>query len=265
MRTPDIDAVWSATAVPMQSARLWRLGPLHLLVVRLPWEWEVAWWWDGPPLEEVCALAQPVSPDHDVPPGASRRRFAFGETVDPITLTPALGDRIFVAMPDRPFFVLPDESVRAHLSLPLWVQVRLGRKRRLAVEVPVHRPQDTWFGDPTAGTLGYASRTRMRLDGDAVLRHRLRAVVSVDIVNGAQTPLQVSRLRLPVPALALLRGAEGHLETTPVRYTRQRDDLALIDIGHTAAARVMVTPPREPSTAVGSLTRAFNAFFRGIS
>ena len=84
-------------------------------------------------------LAQPVSPDLAVPSGAERRRFAFGETVDPITLSPTLGDRIFVAMPDRPFFVLPDESVRAHLSLPLWVQVRLGRKQRLAIEMSPRR------------------------------------------------------------------------------------------------------------------------------
>lgn len=263
MRTPVPDAIWSSTAVPLHSARLWRLGPLHILVKRLPWEWEVSWWWHGAPLDEHCQLAEAVAPDVELPRGAHRQRFAFGETIDPITLTPALGDRIFVAMPDSPFFVLPDESVRAHLSLPLWVQVRLGRKHRLAVEMPVYRPQDTWFGDPTIGTLGYASRTLMRLDEDAVPRHRLRAVMSVNITNGAQTPLQVSRLRLPVPALTLLRDPAGHFETTRVRYIRQRDELALIDVGHSPADRVLVTPPRTPDGAVGTLTRAFNAFFRG--
>ena len=265
MHAPESDAVWSSTAVPLQSARRWQLGPLHILVARLPWEWEVSWWWEGAPLSDVCTLAEAVSAAVKRPPGAQSRRFAFGETVDPITLTPALGDRIFVAMPDRPFFVLPAESVRAHLSLPLWVQVRLGQKQRLAVELPVHRPQDTWFGDPTAGTLGYASRTRIRLDDDAVVRHRLRAVVSVDIVNGGQTPLQVSRMRLPVPALSLFRAPDGRFETTPVRYTRQRDELALIDIVSPDRDRREVCPPREPPTAVGNLTRAFNAFFGGIS
>lgn len=256
---------WSSTPVPMHAARLWQLGPLHLHVARRPWEWAVSWWWAGPPLAETCVVAEAVADDFALPADAQTRRFAFGETVDPLTLTAALGDRIFVAMPEQPFYVLPTDTVRAKVSVPLWLQVRVGTDRRLAVEIPVHRPQDTWFGGPTAGTLGYASRTAMQLDGPPVRATALRATIDLEIVNRADTPLQVSRIRLPVPELSLLRSATGDFLTPGVRFTRQRDDLALVDVGPVPGHTTVLAPPRTTASAVGSLTRSFNAFFERIS
>lgn len=265
MSEPAAPSPWGPTSVPLHSSLRWQLGPLFLVVSRRPWEWAVSWWWDGPPVSEVCRVAEPIPDDLELPADAVTQRFAFGETVDPLTLTAALGDRIFVAMPSQPFFVLPADSVRTHMTVPLWVQVRVGQDARLAVEIPVHRPQDTWFGGPTAGTLGYASRTAMQLQGFPAQESTLRAHLTVDIVNRADTPLQVSRLRLPVPQLALLRSAEGRFVTPPIRYTRQRDDLALIDVGAHDPAWTPVAAPRQPSSAVGDLTRAFNAFFGRIT
>jgi hypothetical protein len=261
MTEPAPDSLWTATSLPIHTARKWRLGPLHLVVARRPWEWAVSWWREGPPLADDSVLAEEVSPDDAIPPHAETQRFAFGETVDPLTLTPALGDRPFVVMPAQPFFVLPADSMRALVTVPLWVQVRVGADRRLALEIPVHRPHDTWFGSPTAGTLCYASRTAMQLKVDTAEMSHLRATIVVEIVNRSDTPLQVSRLQVPVPALPLLLDAAGRHVAPSVRFTRQRDDLALVDIVATDPSLTRVSAPRVSASPVGSLTRAFNAFF----
>lgn len=257
--------LWSATAVPLHEARLWRLGPLHLHVSRLPWQWTFSWWRDGQWLSGDLHVAEPAAPQVDTVPGLETRRFAFGETADPVSLTPALGDRDFVAVPDQPFFVLPAESIRAFVSVPLWVQVRVGQDARLAAEVPVIRPQDTWFGSPTAGTLCYASRTAMRLELDLFSTLAHRALVTVEVHNRSETPLVIERLKLPVPELSLFRDASGQLRTSVVRFTRQRDDEATIEHAQVAAGWTRLAEPRTPTAGGRGLMQVFNATFtRGL-
>jgi len=252
---------WGQTAIPLREARLWQVGPLHFHVARAPWEWSFSWWRDGEWLSPSLRVAEVASLQPPNAAGLESRRFAFGETADPLTLTAALGDRAFVATPEVPFFVLPSESIRAYVSVPLWVQARVGKDARLALEVPVMRPQDTWFGSPTAGTLCYASRTAMRLELDIFQPLAHRALVTVEVVNRGDTPLTVQRLRLPVPELGLFQDATGQLRTPPVRFTREREELAVVEVGQVPGDWKRLAAPRTPPSGARGVIQAFNAYF----
>jgi len=252
---------WGPTTIPLRQARIWQLGPLHLHVARAPWEWSFSWWRDGALLDDHLRLAEVAEVRPASRPDVESKRFAFGETADPLTLLPALGDRVFVATPEVPFYVLPAESVRAYVSVPLWVQARVGRDARLALEVPVLRPQDTWFGSPTAGTLCYASRTAMRLELDAFVPLAHRALVTVEVVNRGDTSLTVQRLRLPVPELGLFRDPSGQLRTPAVRFTRERDELAVVELGAVPSEWTLLADARARPSGTQSVVQAFNAFF----
>lgn len=259
--TAPVAQVWGPTSVPRGEARQWRLGPLTLHVARLPWEWSVQWTREGRLLDDTLELAQPAPVDHSLGAGAVQERFAFGETADPLELAPSMGDRAFVATPDAPLSVLPQESARAYVSLPVWVQLRVGAGRQLIADVPVVRPQDTWFGSPTAGTLCYASRTTMRLRLDPFARLPHRALVTVDLRNRGRTPLVVSRLCIPAPSLPLLLDPDGQVRTPPVVFTRDQDELALIDVGSAPTDWQPLAPARDGGAPQRTATRVFNAFF----
>ncbi len=254
-------ALWGPTNVPRGEARRWRIGPLQLHVERLAWEWCFHWTSDGGLLDETLELAQPAEVGAVLAPDAPRERFAFGETADPLELSPSMGDRPFVATPDSALWVLPTESARAFVSMPLWIQARVGTARRLTIDVPVVRPQDTWFGSPTAGTLCYASRTSMRLKTDTFATLAHRALVTVELHNRGQTPLSVSRLRIPAPALPLFIDPTGQLRTPPVIYTREKDELAAVDVGSPAPDWTPLAPARSPAQGGRAVAQVFNAFF----
>lgn len=252
--------LWGPTSIPLGESRGWRVGPLNLLVERRPWEWTFRWWRDGRWLDNVLDISIPGEQMVE-PEGVERRRFAFGATVDPLHLAPRLGDRSFVATPDEPFYVLPAESIRAYVSIPVWVQALVGQKRQLTVDLPVVRPHNTWFGGPTSGVLCYASRTAMRLEIDrfAALAHR--ALVSVDVINRGATALTVSRLNIPIPHLALMQDDRGQLRTPPVVFTRDKDEFAAVDIGTCPASWTELSPPRDHRERGPAVVQAFNAFF----
>ncbi len=252
---------WGTTSIPLREARRWRIGPLHLTVARRPWEWAFSWWRDGPWLEDRLELAVPVDPTTPLPTTAETHRFSFGETVDPLELSPCLGDRPFIATPDEPFHVLPDERARAYVSVPLWVQARVGKDKRLTIDVPVVRPQDTWFGSPTRGTLCYASRTAMRLEIEYFDHLIHRALITVEVVNRGHTPLPVHRLKIPVPQLPLLVDPTGQIRTPSVRFTRERDELAAVDIATAPPEWRHMAHPRVPGGIARSMVEAFNSFF----
>lgn len=251
--------LWGSHTVARGSARLFRFGPLWLHVARMSWEWSCSWWW-GPPSEPPTGPVD-LDPLSHGPASLERRRFTFGQTADPLTLRPALGDRPFVAVPESPFYVLPSESARAYVGVPLWVQVFVGDPPRRTVDLPAQLPPDTWFGGPTAGTLCYGSRSAMRLSLEGLEQVPHRVVVAVDVTNRSTAPLQVSRLRVPVPALSLWRDpVQGHLRAPVVRYRATSDELASVDVEAPSSDWVPLADARAPDSLADSVSRVFNAF-----
>ncbi|MBK9368060.1 MAG: hypothetical protein IPN01_17385 [Deltaproteobacteria bacterium] len=219
-----------------------RLGPLELRVSRRARELRVS------SLSDPNQLARAPEVDHvspeDEPGGASPKlntwRFGFTEEPSRLRLAPALADRPVIIRPEEPLTLLPGEEVRAYVSSPVWLRLLVGEARRLLLELPSHRPSDTWFGPlDHQGQLCYALATHLSLTWADRLWKPHRAITPVVIVNSAQEPFTVARLRVPVGQLSIYGTPDRRLWTERITLTR-RDDAE-------GEARVTVDgePPRE--------------------
>lgn len=133
----------------------------------------------------------------------------------PLTVTPRLADRSVVGRLEEPVIVGSGDSVDMFIGTSVWAVVSAGDVE--LAELPLSRPQDTWFGpNPQVGQLCYASRTRGRLTRSAIDHRVDRAVVSVSIANRGAEPLRFERVRLPVPNLSLYIAGDGTLWTNQV-------------------------------------------------
>jgi hypothetical protein len=211
------------------------------MVERRPGEWRVSHEESGGALDVSLEIAAEVE-DVGSEELAHRRRVP---TVDDGTLrvTPRLADRSIVFRPEVELLVLPDESVDLFVSSVVWVEVGGGEAGRTIVDLPTHRPSDTWLG-PTSiqGELCYASRTHCRLHLDELPMRPHRATTPVRVRNRATEPLLLERMSVPLPHLGLFADDAARLWTSAVELTRERDEAAL--------AKLRVDP--EPPDGVGS-------------
>jgi hypothetical protein len=256
---------WGVFPIPLGQGAAWRIGPLHLKVRRTPWAWSLAWSRTAVWTDAGLAVAEPFDPAEADTPEYHTARFAFGETADPLELRPRLADRAVIATPEAPFHLLPDEQCLAYVSTPLWMAVHVGQERRLAVEVPVVRPPDSWFGkNLVEGELCYGSRTAMRLQADQLPRLHHRAVIPVLLQNRGGDSLLVERVRLPVPHLPLLLAADGRCFTPTVQVRRERggvDRVTVLDGPPPAVGEMRaLAPAREPG-ALALVAQAFSSLF----
>jgi len=209
---------WREEPFEVGDVRTWQIGPLSLAVQRTAREWKLAHRWNGAIRLEFDW--QVTSEDHFPEDGWELSRFVFSATGSSLELAPALADRPVVTSPRVPLLVSPGEQVTLFVSSPLWLVVR--GERQTLLEIPVHRPSDTWFGPSTReGELCYAARTQAALEvGNLPLLAR-RAATPVRLRNRADSPLQLERLKLPVPFLSLFAAADGTLWTETVTMTRE--------------------------------------------
>lgn len=234
---------WTAEhPLELERALRVRLGPLELRVSRGPRELRVSGQSDpsqvarAPEVDQVSAEEEPGAPS------AKRNTWRFGFTEEPTSLhlAPALADRPVIIRPEEPLTLLPGEEVRAYVSSPVWLRLLVGESRRLLLELPSHRPSDTWFGPlDHQGQLCYALATHLRLTWADRLWKPHRAITPVVIVNSAREPFTVARLRVPVGQLSIFGTPDRRLWTERITLTR-RDDAE-------GEARVTVDgePPRE--------------------
>jgi hypothetical protein len=246
-----------------------RLGPLELRVSRRARELRVSSLNDpnqlarAPEVEQVSSEDEPSAPS----PPSNTWRFGFTEEPSRLRFAPALADRPVIIRPEEPLTLLPGEEVRAYVSSPVWLCLLVGEARRLLLELPSHRPSDTWFGPlDENGQLCYALATHLRLTWADLLWKPHRAITPVVIVNSAQAPFTVARLRVPVGQLSVFGTPDRRLWTERITLTR-RDDAE-------GEARVTVDgePPREaeggellsPPRAPGGRSFSLRAFEGGL-
>ena len=128
----------------------------------------------------------------------------------------------------------PGSTAHLYIGSPLWMQVRVGEY--VAVDQPVFRPSDTWFGPSTTeGELCYASVTSARTERLAGPITHARLFTELTVHNHGKQPLQVDRVSLPMQSLAVYAGADGRLWTASVAVT-WRDDSALVAVALNTAA-----------------------------
>ncbi len=270
-------AWWGTFGLPEDAAVVWRVGPLELWLQRRANEWRVGTVAGANALDERVSVAQPAAGD-EAPEGATLTRYSFARAPARVTLSPRTADRPVVVRPDAPFFVPGGEEARLYLSTPLWIALAPPDAPRPMLEVPAHRPSDTWFGPNTLeGELCYAAVTHARLDLASLPRRPHRAVTPVLLRNRAAEPLLLERLKVPLPYLSLFADASGMLWTELVTLERETaGDVAALQIGSDApaeaAARVDGTAAREPTRLCEPrqrpeprvALRAFSRLFRGM-
>lgn len=259
---------WGSFTLNRGTITAWRLGPLMLYVERHLGEWRVAWERfeeDESPLD--------VLPPHpvvgeDLLRRDSVQRFALTAETDVLHLTPVLPDKPLVTRPERPFNTLPGEQVTVYVGMPLWVRIEAGEPRRLLCEVPIPKMNQTWFGPSTRhGELCYATKTYLRMELDQLKRRTWSAVTAVTLMNNADTPLALERLKLPTSRLSVSRGDDGRLWTEEVHLERAEEEgYAQLELRNRDWKRLRqgaerLSGPREPSPS-NPLMRVFSSLFQ---
>jgi hypothetical protein len=222
------------------------------------------------------AGADPLEPDKRAPIGhpaegidelTARERFAWAHADGSLSLRPGLADRGVVFRPETRLTVLPEDEIELHVSSPIWVCVVAGSGSRQLIELPCHRPSDTWLGSTTvAGELCYASSTHCRLLLADIPWRSHRAVTTVRVCNRTDVPMPLERISVPLPNLELYGESTGRLVTSSIRLTREGDgtDLARLEIddgppSYARTAELLTKPRRE--TDEGGLVHAFAGLF----
>jgi len=149
-----------------------------------------------------------------------------------LKVTPVLGDRPFVAKPTKPLMVLPNETVKIYMSIPLFLRIETEEPYNLIQEIPVLQSPKTWFGDSTtAGEVCYATRIKAVLDRKELVNRPYRAVSQLIIENRGVDALNVERLKVPAPFLSLYQKDDGVFMTSVIHYTREPSgEIRTVDI-----------------------------------
>jgi hypothetical protein len=277
----DESAWWGQFSVSSGQTLFWHVGGLRLWIQRGEREWRVATEREVdlatllsrsiPDLAASEAGDEPplvvARPEASIPPHGAFQRFAMTATTDELQVIPACADRPVVVGPRKPLRLVSKQEVTLFVSAPLWFRVAVGPRAALLMEEPIVRPSDTWLGPPGGdGELCYWSQSDAALEAGElpVLAHRVCCAVRV--INRAETPLPLDRLRLPMPHLSLYAAVDGRLWTEAVVIEREVD-------GEMASVRLEDAPPASVRPARllcesrqrgirGFLTRTFGGVLR---
>lgn len=258
---------WTPESLPSGEGWHWRIGPLELWTFHLDGEWQLAHHRLDEELEEVSWSRRAIREmSEDL---ASVERFAAGVDADQLRLQPCVADRSVVARPRVPFHILPRQTAKLYVSTPLWIQVQVGRSGRTLIDIPTRRLSDTWFGSSTReGEVAYALKTHARVRLTEMPARTYRAITPVVFENDGTDVLEVDRMNLPVPYLALYANEEDRLWTQAVTLTRREGaEMAELDLKK--------GPPKEAGRAHrlsdarhkaedNIVVRAFSSLLRGF-
>lgn len=231
---------WGEFEHPPNTWKHWRVGPLTLWIQRQPNEWRLAW-------QEEADNDQLETPgvDPSVPEGppdtATLERVASDRMGERLIVSPRLADRSVVVRPETRFRLAPEGQIELFIGTPLWVHFETSEPCYKLLDIPTHRPSDSWFGPTTAGELCYAGRTaaRLCLDNLPVAPHL--AITRVLLRNRGDDDMLLERINLPVPNLALFAGTGGALWTQTVKVDRSAD-------GKRAEVQIEDNPPADVAT-----------------
>jgi len=254
---------WGEFEIPVGKAGCWRIGPLTFIAQRKPNEWRCTHF------NTLDDLAEGVEIEigtgcPDLPDATEVVRFPSPRLGEKLEVVPALADRSVVARPEVPIHVLGGDELRLFVGTPVWMQIKTPEPRgELLLEIPVLRPNDTWFGPTTRrGELCYAVKTMARLNLENVRILPQRAITEVLLRNEAADPLPIERISLPVPNLDLYCDAAGHLWTGSVTVIR-REGATPVEVRLDRQAPVTVAEPE--SVAPPRLAGTSNVLIRALS
>jgi hypothetical protein len=181
------------------------LGPLELWIRRFSEDWYVAHRRAEPEVRACAPKTLLPTKAHEELPWS---RWVSSEPAEQIRLVPALPDRPVVVRPKFPLKVPTGESVLIYVNIPMWVRVTIGKSfDQILSEIPSIVLSNTWFGEPTAGELCYALKTKALRDLDELSNHPFMVTCPVSVENQAPTDLDFQRICIRVEHLHVYRGA----------------------------------------------------------
>lgn len=219
---------WGTFTLDEEGSRELAIGPLHLKLRRTSGEIRISYWREGDENRFIHAGGQDRWIRWVPAPGWS------GE----LALTPGLPGRPVVVRPEHEFRLVQDAEARIYVRLPLELHIEaLGARRHTLLQVATQLLSDTWWGSTESGELHYFLDTQARrtMAEEEFLEHL--AICPLQLRNGSQEDLTVSRISLQTGYLSLYRdGTRLWSDETTVRYRGAQEDSNL---------RVAGAPPAE--------------------
>lgn len=196
-----------------------RFGPMTLFLGHFFQEWRLSWTTTNDYMDNSFAFHHPYTGEipHTL---ASMIRYTYSRPCNHyVKITPTLGDLPYVAKPTKPLMILPDETVRVFMSIPLFVRVETEDPYHLLEDIPVLQSPKTWFGDSTVrGEICYSTKIKAVLHQAELINRPYRAISQLVIHNKSHEPLHVERLKVPAPFLSLFQGEDGLFYTSVMNF-----------------------------------------------
>lgn len=249
----------------MAQTNQWHIGALTVSVQRHASEWQICHLNTGVALDEQVMI-EVAENTGQLKEGAKCQRHAVTFSDQPLQVLPALADRPVVTRPLIPFHLHPGQEILLYVGTSIWLQIYAFESGPLMLDLPVHRPSDTWFGPSTReGEVCYAARTRAILDLHDLPLRTIRATTPVRIMNNGQTPLLLERLLLPIPHLSVFATHDNRLWTEELSiHCNQEMRSAHLHIGKGAPAMAGTTQRLNSPRVLperGVFTRALATIF----
>ncbi len=237
------------------------IGPLRLLIEREYQEWRVS------NTRQNAQTANNDAGQEEQAEDTVSERYIVQETDDPMHLMPVVADRSVVTEPLTPLNLTSGSEVTLYVSTPLWYRIEIGAKPIRLRDDYIVRSSDTWFGPSTReGELCYASKTEGRINLADVPHRAERAVTAVTVRNELDTVLQLTRLSIPAPLLALYVDSAGMLWTQDMTLVNRDEtdfaDLVLEKGDPKYASEPKLVSPSRTQNKQPRLIRAFGSIFR---
>jgi hypothetical protein len=251
---------WAAQTLESEDWCLWEAGTLRLWAKREHHEWRVMSIRQEE--REEMSLSQSEAP----PIGGTWKRWAFKAEAALITASPAMPERPVVVRPDAPLCIPRGNEVLFFVSIPISLQLHLGGHKKLLIhEEPTLILSQTWFGDPTAGELGYALRTGGSRDLEGVKKGQHRAICPILIRNTSEEELHFEKICLRAMHVNIYRGTH-RLWTQQIQVSyRGENKFSEINIAKEPPsfekALTLVGTAREPAPRDNFLRKSFDSLW----
>lgn len=144
-------------------------------------------------------------------------RWVVGNSVDAITILPAMPDRAIIVRPERPLKILPGQKAIFYVRIPIFVQIIAGdsANNNVLCEIPTIEMSNIWLGDPTAGELCYSLRSTARRAYSDMQPLEHRVICPVAIRNKGKTQIDIVRFCVQSNHLSIYKGS-SHICTNQV-------------------------------------------------
>lgn len=190
------------TVSPGQTLELF-LGVMRLWIYRGKHDWHIAHELDSAEEDRFSMRIGEIPPD----PERSYTRWILNSEVDCVHFQPKLPDRPIIVRPETPMCLMPKQSVKLFINIPIWLTVVFGERMQEALEIPTQILSNSWFGPLSEGELCYAVKTTARLHHEELAPSVQRAVFPLEIKNASSEKLNFERLCLRPQYLSIFRGS----------------------------------------------------------